>query len=213
MVGKREAKRLELTTRLLRAAQQRIARQGLAGLRARDITADADCGLGTIYKCFDDLDDLIFRVNATTLDRLDAALSEAVSPGDTPQTRLVALATAYLDFAVANPHLWVALFEHRGRTERPYPDWYIKQQTALFQHVIEPLLALDPELPEAERPTRARSVFSAVHGIIALSLEDRVIGVGRDVLVGELEHMVRVLADGLTAAAGRRSGTADANRS
>ena len=113
MVGKREALRIDLTQRLLNAAAARMEQYGLDGVTARDVTADARCGLGTIYKCYRDLDELIVHVNSRTLKRLDAALAKAVRPDDAPKVRLVRLALAYLDFAVENINVWSALFKHR----------------------------------------------------------------------------------------------------
>ena len=77
MAGKREIVRRELTRNLLDAAEKRISMHGLDALRARDVTNDAGCGLGTIYKCFTDLDDLIIHVNSATLSRLRQALTDA----------------------------------------------------------------------------------------------------------------------------------------
>ena len=64
MTTKRDARREDLKGRLIEAAQARIQSSGLAGLRARDITADAGCALGALYTAFADLDDLILHVNS-----------------------------------------------------------------------------------------------------------------------------------------------------
>ena len=79
MPGKREEKRDDLRERLVAAATARIARSGLAGLRARDVTSDAGCALGALYTAFEDLDGLIYAVTARTLAALEHALREAVA--------------------------------------------------------------------------------------------------------------------------------------
>ena len=70
MRNKREEARDDLRKRLVDAAEARIASQGLAALKAREVTADAGCALGALYTAFDDLDRLILQVNSRTLVRL-----------------------------------------------------------------------------------------------------------------------------------------------
>lgn len=197
MTGKRAAVREDLTQRLLEAATARIDRHGLTGLRARDITSDAGCGLGTIYKCFTDLDDLILRVNSRTLARLDAALAEATDGLEEPSDQLQALAQGYLGFAISNSNLWAALFDHRLPEGVPVPDWHLAEHETMFARVAAPLAALSPELNRQHLAARARSVFAAVHGIVALSLEGRFVGVDEDDLRVELKIIVGALVRGL----------------
>ncbi len=198
MVGKREATRRDLTERLLVAATARIKRDGLQGLRARDVTADAKCGLGTIYKCYTDLDDLIIHVNSITIKQLEQVLADAGSARDDPTTRLTALALAYFTFARENQNSWAALFEHRMPPGSSSPEWHLSEHRALFRHVMMPLAELDPSMDEQALALRARSVFSAVHGIVALSLEGRFVGVDAAAVEAELTTIVRALVDGLS---------------
>ena len=197
MTGKREATRRDLTRRLLEAATRRIERQGLDGLRARDITADAGCGLGTIYKCYADLDDLILHVNSNTLKRLETALAAATQSIDDPEEKLVALALAYLDFAQTNYNAWSALFDHRMADRAPVPEWHLAELSGLFGYVIAPLSKIDPSLDETELVQRARSIFSATHGIVTLSIEGRLVGVEEEVVRDELRIVTRALLRGL----------------
>ncbi|NNE21301.1 MAG: TetR/AcrR family transcriptional regulator [Rhizobiales bacterium] len=197
MTGKRAAVREDLTRRLLEAATVRIERHGLAGLRARDITGDAGCGLGTIYKCYADLDDLILKVNSCTLARLDQALAQATRGLEDPRDQLQAMAQGYVEFATGNLNLWSALFDHRMPEGTPTPQWHRAEQEAMFALVERPLAALSPELGEDRLAARARSVFAAVHGIVALSLEGRFVGVKEADLRAELEVVVGALVRGL----------------
>ncbi len=105
-------RRSKLRERLLDVARHSIATRGLSGLKARDLASEAGCALGAIYTAFDDLDELILRVNLSTLQRLGAALDEALREA-APADALRALARAYLDFARAQEPSWRALFEHR----------------------------------------------------------------------------------------------------
>ena len=201
MIGKREAKRADLKDRLVAAARARIEKNGLKGLRARDITADADCALGALYNVFADLDDLILHANYATLMALDATMEAAAQTGDGPEACLRALARAYLQFALDNRNLWNALFEHSLPAGVPTPDWYQAGNAVLFRHVLEPLSVLEPGLSEDMLTTRARTAFAAVHGIVTISLEERFFGLPKDKLAAELDRFVAVQAAGIRALA------------
>lgn len=196
MTGKREATRQDLTKRLVEAADVRMMRFGLDGLTARDVTQDAGCGLGTLYKCYRDLDELILRVNSRTLARLDRALAGAVRERELPVERLVQLALAYLTFALENTPAWSALFKHRPPADWVVPDWHVAEHRALFLHISKPLAEISPELDEASLAVRARSVFGAVHGIVALSIEGKFVGLAHEIVFREVETVIRAVVRG-----------------
>ncbi|GIK82503.1 MAG: TetR family transcriptional regulator [Bradyrhizobiaceae bacterium] len=195
-------RRQALREGLIAAAGQAIAAEGLAGLRARDLARDVGCALGAIYNVFADLDDLVLAVNARTLAVLERDLARARPPGD-PQgaeaaiAALEALALAYADFAAANMLRWRAVFDHRLPRGRSVPDWYVSEQARLFDYVAAPLRALQPRLVAAERALLARSLFSAVHGVVVLGLEEKLQAMPREVLRRQVATVVTALARGL----------------
>jgi len=197
MVGKRQAVREDLTERLLDAARTRIRDNGLTGLRTRDITNDAGCGLGTIYKCFSDLDDLILRVNSQTLCALTQKIERAIQSLDDPHHQLQAMAAAYLNFAMKNGKLWAALFDHRMSAGEALPDWHLAEHQTLLDFIASPLSQLQPSLDDDALQLRTRSVFAAVHGLIATGLEGRFISVSKKALRAELTAFVDVIVAGL----------------
>jgi AcrR family transcriptional regulator len=190
---KRAAKREDLKDRLIEAAEARIRASGLQGLRARDVTADAGCALGALYNAFADLDDLVLHVNSVTLARLGSALDQEAARAIGPRAQFKALAKAYLTFARDNRALWTALFEHRLLPGAVAPDWYLEEQAVLIQDLVAPLAALRPELDKSALLMRARTLFSAVHGIVAISLEGRFIGLAAT----DLEHEVLSFVDSM----------------
>jgi len=199
MTEKRDARREDLKGRLITAAEAHIQSSGLGGLRARDITADAGCALGALYTAFADLDELVLHVNSITLARLGAALRQEATSAVEPRAKLKALAKAYLSFARDNRMLWAALFEHRMAPGVPVPEWHLAEHAVLIQHLVEPLAALRPAAEMPDLLARARTLFSAVHGIVAISLEDRFIGLAPTDLESELLGFVDVLVTGLKA--------------
>jgi AcrR family transcriptional regulator len=167
-----------LRERLIDAAERAIAANGLAGLRARDLARESGCAVGTIYNVFEHLDELILCVGLRTLALLDAALgatrlARPYGSIEDAADDLVRLALAYLEFAAEHTARWRALFDHRMSEARPLPQWFVDQQHALFAQVERPLVTLLPELDPDARRTLARTLFSAVHGIVALGLEEK----------------------------------------
>jgi AcrR family transcriptional regulator len=207
-VQKNAAQRREaFRERLVALAEATIAAAGLPGLKARDLAREAGCALGAIYQVVPDLDELILLVNGRTLAALDERLCEAAAqqPGAPPTERLVALAQAYLDYAAENRPRWDALFLHRLPPGRVLPDWYPQQQAVLFSRVRAPIAALCPGLAEAAQARLAYTLFSAVHGIVGLGLDRRVVAIDLDGLRKQLSLAVTALASGLAHATDREA--------
>src|SRR6187397_3117864 len=107
------ARRRKLRDALIGAAERTIATEGLRGMRARDLALKAGCAVGAIYNVFDDL---VFAVNALTLEQLEKTLTVAGDKSDQQADaikRLTHLALAYTDYAAAHTRRWRALFDHR----------------------------------------------------------------------------------------------------
>jgi len=189
-------RRTQLRARLIDVAQETIAAQGLAGLKARDLAAAAGCALGAIYTAFDDLDELILRVNARTLARLEAAIDSALGGAEAEQA-LQVMARAYLNFARSEESSWRALFEHRLPPGVEPPQWYVEARNRLFNRLDAPLSQLLPGTNHLAREAFARTLFSAVHGVVALGLEEKIAETPPKLLDEQLEKLVRIIADGL----------------
>jgi AcrR family transcriptional regulator len=193
-------RRAKLREALIEAAERAIATKGLSGLKTRDLAEEIGIANGGVYNLVEDVDELILRVGSRTLARLDASLSLAeISGPSTPRETLVRIAVAYCDFAAENLELWRALFEHRMQPGKAVPDWAISEQMDLFRHIYRPLAVLFRERSPAQLGITARSLFSAVHGMVALGLEQKLIAVPLNALRSEIAMLTRAMIDGLTA--------------
>ncbi|MFY9658372.1 MAG: TetR-like C-terminal domain-containing protein [Methylocystis sp.] len=183
------------------SAERLLSEKGLAGLKARDVAAGAGCALGAIYTAFGDLDEVILRVGLRTLGRLEAAL-KAQGEGDA----LKRLALAYLAFARREKPAWSALFDFRLPPGATLPDWFAIERDRLFTLLEAPLSRLLPNCAADDVRRRARTLFSAVHGVVALGLEEK-LGEGMyDALETELKEFVATFSRGLAAEAAAREG-------
>ncbi len=180
---------------IMRSARVIFAVDGLDGLQARRVARAADCSVGTIYNLFGNLDMIILSANLETLAELHDALLEAKLPTASLDQQLDALAKAYLMFAVNRTSEWRALFEHRMAGNTEVPDWYRDAQTALFS-IIEDLLRTRITV-ESSRREAARALFSAVHGVISVALDEKLGAFNMSATERQVQFIVRSIARGL----------------
>jgi AcrR family transcriptional regulator len=196
------ARRRKLRDALIEAAERIIEKEGLRGMKARDLAFRVGCAVGAIYNVFADLDDLIFAVNALTLEQLEKTLTVA-SGSDDPQAdaikTLTHLGLAYTDYAAAHTRRWRALFDHRLPEGREIPTWYRANLHRLFDYIEGPLRKLAPSLADQQRVLLARSLFSAVHGIVLIGLEEKLQSIPLSVLRQQVTAMIEAFARGLVA--------------
>ncbi|HWU00910.1 MAG TPA: WHG domain-containing protein [Terriglobales bacterium] len=197
--AKKQAKEADRRQPLVAATENIIKNKGLAAVKARDIADAAGVGLGSVYYNRD-LDDLILEANANTLTRLEKALGNGAK-GD-PATRLVAMAEAYLQFADENTLSWKALFEHKLPAGKALPEWYLGHQLRLFDKVDDALREISPELSRSQSAALARTIFSAVHGVVILGLEEKLGIVPPKSLRQQLKILISALVSGLSTGAG-----------
>ena len=196
MAGAR-TKKEDLKARLVAAGTDLVRDQGLKGLRARDIAERAGAALGGLYTVFPDLDGLILTVNSGTLKRLETALETAIPREAGIEDTFLNLSLAYLRFALAEKNLWAALFEHRMPDGVAVPDWHLAEHAFLIGLIAVPMAARMPEASAEDIAIRARTFFSAVHGVIAISLEGRFVGITPERLEEEVAALARILARSL----------------
>jgi len=196
-MAKQTDKKRDLQERLLKAARQIISQRGLSGLKARDVAEAAGSALGGLYTVFPDLDGLVMAVNHGTFEDLNARMEQASEGVSSPEMCLQRLTAAYLAFARAEPMLWRAMFEHRLPEGKTFPPEHYQSLNRLMAHIVGPLKALQPLAPEDALFIRARTLFSAFHGVISMSLDRWFTGVTGENLDGELSALLRQLVEGM----------------
>ncbi|QHQ33994.1 TetR/AcrR family transcriptional regulator [Algicella marina] len=185
-------KRAATREKLVEAATKRITDDGLASLRARDLAADVGCAVGSIYTIFKDLEALVLEVNSATFRDLGAHVTAAVKaqPADAYEAQLVAMGQAYAGFARLHPNRWSAVFNVEMSNAAAVPEWYNEQVKQLFMIIAVPLAALRRDLDEADVRLLTRGLFAGVHGIVLLSVEDRISAVPTDDVPRVIELLV-----------------------
>lgn len=191
-----QIRREALKEKLVDIAEITIRESGMDAIKARPLAAKADCAVGAIYNVFDDLQDIVMAVNARTFRHLSETMNAAVTDGDhaDPADELIAMALVYFAFAKENPRTWRSLFDLRMSEEAGVPAWYAAELNQIFDLVGGPVSRIFPDLDERNANLMVRALFSSVHGIILLGLENRISGVPEE----DVEDMISSLLKRLT---------------
>jgi len=171
----RDQKKFRRRLQILEIARSIIAAKGLRSLKVRDVADAAGCSVGSVYNEFGDFDGVILTVNRETVQALTARLGAV--PAEDPVRQLYGLAETYLDFFAENANLLRSLFEHRMEDDRPYPDDILQMVMDAFALMHPPLVRVLPDADDVKIALLSRTLFSAVHGIISLGLEERMVAV------------------------------------
>jgi AcrR family transcriptional regulator len=149
------------------AAESLVRHEGFRALGMRRVASAIGYAPNSIYNAVGDLDQVVLRVNARTLERLHGALEAVIDAGRPPRDNVLAVADAYLVFVAADPRVWSLLFEHLAAPDQPFPDWYaaaLARPVGRVDAVLAPLIA-EP----AERRRAVAALWAALHGLASLS--------------------------------------------
>lgn len=193
MTGKKEERHDALRRKLVDIAEARIAEGGIGAIKARDLAKQAGCALGAIYTVFDDLTHITLEVNGRTFRQLGQAVDQDLqSCADAgPTERLLCIAEAYLVFALTKTPRWRSLFDVPFSADLDVPQWYWDEMECLFAHISGPVRECFPEMSDPDQTLMTRALFSSVHGIVSLGIENRASPVPRADLRRMIELIVR----------------------
>ena len=191
----RDQKKNRRRLQILEIARSIIAAKGLKSLKVRDVAEAAGCSVGSVYNEFVDFDGVILTVNRETVQALTARLGGV--PADDPVRQLYGLAATYLEFFAEHANLLRSLFEHRMEDDRPYPDDILQMVMDAFALMHAPLVRVLPAADDVKIALLSRTLFSAVHGIISLGLEERMVAVPPQMLRQQVEQFIDVHLAGL----------------
>jgi DNA polymerase III gamma/tau subunit len=136
---------------------------------------------------------LLLHAVAQTLDELAEEAKVVVSQSQDPKTALYELAYCYHDFAQRHPHRWQLIFEHNMNGET-LPEWQaerIDNMTGMLEQLLQ---VLAPHRSSKEVLQASRVLWSGVHGITLLSVDDKFFAAepvdGKELINNLLSHYI-----------------------
>ncbi|KLN66363.1 MULTISPECIES: TetR/AcrR family transcriptional regulator [Vibrio] len=126
----------------------------------------------TLVNVFGSYNLLLLHAVAQTLDELSEEAKAVVSHCQDPKSALYELAYCYHDFAQRHPHRWQLIFEHNMNGET-LPEWQAERIDSMTGMLEQLLQVLAPERSPKEVLQASRVLWSGVHGITLLSVDDK----------------------------------------
>lgn len=126
----------------------------------------------TLVNVFGNYNLLLLHVVAQTLDELAQEAHQAVKSTTYPKDALYQLAYCYHDFAKRNPYRWQLIFEHNMNGEM-LPEWQAQRINNMTSMLEDLLKVIAPLRSEQEVLQASRVLWSGVHGITILSVDDK----------------------------------------
>ena len=199
MARRSDHSREELRQMAMDAAQFIIDAQGLQALSARKVADRIGYAVGTLYRVFEHLDDLITQVNARTLAELNATLDRAAADGQDAERRVELLTHAYIDFAIRHTPRWSALYEHGIEADIDLPDYHRGQIAGMYERLESLLKTAVPQCSPAELARAARALWGGVQGVCMLALSEKLDIDHIEALPEIADNLVRTYVTGLRA--------------
>jgi AcrR family transcriptional regulator len=171
MARRSDHSREELSELVIQAARVITAHEGWQAVTMRAIAGRIGYAPGSIYNAVGDLDAVLLRVNAATLDELAVRLETALRgfrPDSGITARALAIADGYMQFVAKNVQLWASVLERVPSADDAVPEWYATPRTRLIETVSA---AIAPLYPNAKARRRAVvALWAALQGVAALAI-------------------------------------------
>jgi AcrR family transcriptional regulator len=151
-------------------ALQSFAKHGVNGITLRGLAAAVGCSRTTPYRYFKNKADILAALRQREFSRMADTLQAAVDNEPMPAKRLVAIASAYLAFAVQHPHAYRVMYEVDQQDSHSYPELMaqIQRSGAPLRMIVEEGVASGAMHGDPENI--ALTQWAALHGLISLHL-------------------------------------------
>jgi AcrR family transcriptional regulator len=193
--------REQLEELILAEGHRLMAELGYARFSAREVAKRIGYSIGTIYNVFGSLDALLLAINSRTFTLWAKWLRDKLAVAG--EDRIAALVAGYFDFAARNPHLWMAIYDHRLLAGVEMPEDYRRKRAGLTGIVEAEIARVLPPETRDRAPSLARSLVAVVHGHCEFALN------GTFALLGEQQPEQAALdrvREALAAAGAQRGG-------
>lgn len=183
---------LQFRQRLCDLALKAFAEQGVEGMSLRGLAAAAGCSRTTPYRYFKNKADILAAVRQSEFQRMADQTERVARSESDPDKRLVALARAYLNFAMERPDAYRVMYSVNQKDEQRYPE-LVRQIKRTQQPMVNAVHeAIEMGSVHGDPMNIVHLLWAGLHGIISLYLSDK-LHMGRN--IEELaEVMIRSLS-------------------
>jgi len=166
----------DLKNALIEAGIEILAKDGLGALSLREVARQAGVSHTAPYAHYADKQALIAAIATAGYEKLHARLADVFQQyQDNPAQQLVEAGWAYLEFAFDEPDHFKITFSGVVEKEKDYPA-FVEISQKSFKLVVKIIEACQQTgvLPAGSSDLLAVSVWSLLHGLASLILEEQI---------------------------------------
>ena len=173
---RREREKQEVKQGILMAAREIARQEGWQSVTIRKVAERIEYSPPTIYEYFESKEDILIELLREGFRQMAAALKAVREVTEDPEQRLLNMAEAYWNFAMSNPELYQVMNGLGGVSfdclEKPPAarEAFVTTQEALVGWAQ----ARGVDIPDLEGAVEI--IRSLVHGLISLTMADRING-------------------------------------
>jgi AcrR family transcriptional regulator len=166
----------DLKNALINAGVKILARDGVGGLSLRKVAKQAGVSHAAPYAHFDDKQALIAAISTEGFKQLYSQIGAVKQAYQTnPETLLIEVAWAYLQFALNEPDRFKLMFSSVLEKEKEYPD-FVEISQKNFRQLVEIVEICQQAgvIKKGASDLLALSLWGTVHGFVSLLLEGQI---------------------------------------
>lgn len=152
----------QLRSLLIDQGHTLMAEVGYARFSGREVAKRAGYSVGTIYNVFGSLDGLLSAINTHTFKLWAKHLQDQLA--DAEEDRIASLVRGYFSFALENPNVWSAIYDHRLPQGQSLSPADLEGRALLTSIVEEEVRKALPETIDLDLARYSRSLIASVHG-------------------------------------------------
>lgn len=187
----------EIKKMAIDAGIKAIEEEGFQDFSIRKVAKKIGYTVGTLYNVFENFNDLLFHINAVTLEDLLELVQANLSEDMENIEAIKSIGSTYLEYAINNHNRWIALVEYQRPEKIEIPEWYLKKVEDTFAITIKYLLPFAKNNLE-KAVDISRILWGGIHGICILGLSGRIGNSKNDKLKHKVGNLIESYLVGLS---------------
>ncbi|HKV57763.1 MAG TPA: TetR/AcrR family transcriptional regulator [Ktedonobacteraceae bacterium] len=171
---RREREKQEVRQGILTAAREIARQEGWQFVTIRKVAERIEYSPPTIYEYFESKEDILLELLREGFCQVAAALRIARESTEDPEQRLINMVEVYWNFAMSNPELYQVMNGLGVPYCREKPAAMRESFVITQEALTDWMQATGVDIPDVEGAVQI--IRSLVHGLISLTMADRIYG-------------------------------------
>lgn len=166
---------MSLRREIIDVSKELLLKDGFAKLSMRKIAKKAGVTATSIYLYFKNKDELLLALVEESIERLTAALKEALDPAAGPVEQLEKLADAYVQYAFENPQEYEIIYMVRPEEMPKYPREKFQHVREIYELIASIIRSGNEQhvLDVDDPMISAYTIWAQLHGVVSVVLSRR----------------------------------------